>query len=131
MEEFQRRIAAAEFCEWDFVLGHYYGSPVMLFEDAASGKDLVMQVLARMAVRLKGRLSHVFTVLLSTSDSAILNERLEARGYFGAELILRNYHGQEELMHAPLFDVVVPDADIISHNDVLRVLTDITANRGN
>jgi guanylate kinase len=110
--------------EWDYVLGNYYGTDIKL-EDKIRRKDnVVLQVLGRMALRLKRRYSHVCTVMLLPSDQQTLDARLRARGYGGTELAARLNHGQEELTHAPLFDYVVPDADIMTDMHVARVLND-------
>lgn len=128
-EVFQDMIRNGNVTEWDYVLAAYYGTDAALAERLATGEDLVLQVLARMAIRLKARLRSVVTVLLTTSDPANLKERLVQRGYSGSEIEQRLQHGEEELVHAPLFDFVIPDADILTDGEVLRVLRDVVGLR--
>lgn len=122
---FHSMIRDARLTEWDYVLGNYYGTESSLIERVSCGEDAVLQVLGRMALRLKRQLSPVCTIMLATSDRETLQERLRQRGYSGEELNQRVVHGVEELTHAPLFDFVVPDADIMTDIDVTRILQDI------
>lgn len=126
--EFQELIRTNQLAEWDYTLGAYYGTSSS-FKERCNSQDIVLQVLARMAIKLKRQISDVRTVLLQTSDRATLAHRLEDRGYAGNELILRVQHGNEEVVHAPLFDFVVPDADILSDDEVLRILHEIISSR--
>lgn len=124
-ETFHGMIRDGGLAEWDFVLGNYYGPSTSLRDRLAAGEDVVLQVLGRMALRLKRALPQVCTLMLTTSGRETLEQRLRHRGYSGDTLILRVLHGTEELTHAPLFDFVVPDADIMTDIEITRTLLDI------
>jgi len=125
-EEFQRLIRDNKLTEWDYALGNYYGTAISLRERLMSGENIVMQVLGRMALRLKRSFPQTHTIILATSEIETLEQRLIQRGYTCDELRQRVLHGLEELTHAPLFDLVVPDADIMTDFDVTRILQDIS-----
>lgn len=127
VDQFQQLIREGRLFEWDYVLGHYYGTDSALESRVRTGENLVLQVLARMALRIKRRISSACTVMLVTSERETLEARLKARGYTGPDLIARINHGLEEIAHAPLFDFVVPDADIMTDADVIRSLRDIVS----
>lgn len=124
-KEFHELIKNNQFTEWDYVVGHYYGTGLSLENRIKKSENVVLSVLARMAIRLKRRLPNVRTILLMTSDHKMLEKRLKERGYSDRELLLRLAHGDEEIVHAPLFDIVVQDADIMSDADVERTLNEI------
>ena len=94
---FQNMIRSNQLTEWDYTLGNYYGTGLTLTERTIQGENIVLPVLARMALRLKARLRNVRTVA----------------------------HGKEEAIHAPLFDFAVPDADILPDTKIARVIRDI------
>lgn len=127
--DFQHMIRSHSLTDWDFTLGHYYGTGLSLEQRSRANEDVSLQALARMSLRLKMRLIDVCTVMLLTSDMGVLEKRLRGRGYQGRELALRLDHGAEEETHAPLFDFVVPDADILPSAKALRVLEDIISAR--
>lgn len=126
MERFRRMIQNNELTEWDFLLGNYYGTGLSLLKRSSSDEKVALQVLGRMAIRLKCRLPQVRTVMLQVSDRTVLRKRLEDRGFAASEIEGRLRLADEELMHSPLFDFVVPDADILTETEVRRVLLEIT-----
>lgn len=123
--EFQKKIKNNEFLEWDYILGNYYGTSQYYREKIPGSEKLVVDILAKMAIRIKYKLDNVVTVLLLTSDQSTLEERLLARGYSGEELFQRTNHGRDEEAHAMLFDHVIPDADILTKQQVAAILTNI------
>ncbi|MEQ3528687.1 hypothetical protein [Pseudoalteromonas sp. XMcav11-Q] len=125
VSEFQQKIKNNELLEWDYILGNYYGTDLKYRSLIESGSPLVVDILARMAIRLKNKVSNVKTVLLLTSDSHTLQERLIKRGYEGVELIQRTSHGFEEEAHSALFDMVIPDADIVTETQALKVISQL------
>jgi guanylate kinase len=130
VRQFQAMIRGQELTEWDYTLKAYYGTEARLEEKILQGDDIVVSILARMALRFKRRFpSHVRTVMLLTSDFATLSERLHRRGYRPEELAARVEHAAEESLHAGLFDLVVPDADILPDIGAHRVLEDFVGSR--
>jgi len=111
--------------EWDYTLENYYGIGIEVGTVVHKDEHFVLQVLARMAIRLRSRFRHAYAVLLLPSDTAVLHKRLRDRGYSERDLQLRLHHGLEEAAHAPLFDQVVKDAECMDIPTVTRVLADI------
>lgn len=128
--QFHEMIRQGQLTEWDFTLGNYYGTALALRSKVESGQNVVLQVLGRMALRLRARVPNVVTVMLQASDRAVLDTRLAGRGYRADEIEQRIAHADEEAVHASLFDYLVPDADILPEDHVLRILADIVALRG-
>ena len=126
MERFRHMIQKNELTAWDFVLGNYYGTGLSLLHRSKAGDKIALQVLGRMAIRLKSQLPQVRTVMLQVSDRTILRNRLERRGFAAGEIEERLRLADEELTHSPLFDFVVPDADILTETEIRRVLLEIT-----
>lgn len=130
IEQFQSLIRANQLTEWDYVLRNYYGTGLTLRQRILEGEDLVIPVLGRMALRLKRAFPvQVRTVMLTTSDWSTLDRRLHDRGYRDDDLVLRKAHAEEEALHAPLVDFVVPDADILQLAEVTRVLHEIISTK--
>ncbi len=126
LEEFQSMIKNGQLTAWDFVLGNYYGTQLSLTDRVNAGEKVVLQALGRMAIRLKTQLPNVRTVILQVSDRAVLRRRLEERKFSATEIEGRLRLADEELVHSSLFDFVVPDADILTEDEVRRVLLEIT-----
>lgn len=122
---FHTMIKRGAFTEWDYTLGSYYGTGVTLRQRIMAGENVVLQVLARMALRIKARLPGVRTVILLSSDPATLAARLTARGYEKSEIDARMQHSAEEQRHADLFDCIVPDADVYDIATAESFLRDI------
>jgi guanylate kinase len=130
IEQFQSMIRTNQITEWDYVLKNYYGTGITLRERILSREDLVLPVLGRMALRLKRAFpTETRSVMLTTSDALTLDRRLHERGYRDDDLVLRKNHAEEEALHAPLFDFVVPDADILQLAEITRVLHEIISTR--
>src|SRR5262245_55754506 len=70
VEEFQSLISSGQLCAWDFALGAYYGYRRSLIDRTNAGEDIIVQIMARMALRLREQISETALVFLdSTSDS--------------------------------------------------------------
>lgn len=123
--EFQEKIRKGKLAEWDYVHENYYGTDISLSERTNRGENIVLQVLGRMGLRLRNRLPNVYSIMLISSERETLEYRLSSRGYTGDELKSRLFHWGEEYTHAPLFDLIVPDADIMTNFEVTRILQDI------
>lgn len=105
--EFAERIRACWFCDWDYVLGEFYGYGNDLSAGAARLQPITVgPMLARMAVRLRHRHEFVRLVFLDDADD-ILDERTSHRRTTAAERMKRDLHRDEERQLAFLFDVAV------------------------
>lgn len=123
--KFQDMIKNDLLTEWDYTLNAYYGTALSLKNRLEQHDNVVIQVLGRMALRLKRQLPDVQTVMLLTSDETTYIERLKTRGCQGKELEARIAHREEELIHADLFDFKIPDADIMPDNKIMYRLSEI------
>lgn len=123
--DFQKKIRDGSLAEWDYVHENYYGTDVNLIERTTKGENIVLQVLGRMGLRLRQRIPNVFSIMLISSERQTLKYRLSSRGYKGDELMSRLFHWSEEYTHAPLFDLVVPDADIMTNYEVAQILQEV------
>lgn len=124
--EFQALIKSNSLTEWDFVLGSYYGTLQTLQERVSKEEDVVLQVLGRMAIRLRRRFTQSRCILLQTSDINSLIQRYKTeRGYNQIEIDKRVELLKEETVHSPLFDLIVPDADFLPDDQVERMIVDL------
>lgn len=112
-EDFENSVRQGLFCEWDYVLGHYYGDSLAAVEFAIHSRNIwFLHAMAKMCVRMKARYgSKLHTVLLRPTNQAALSQRLADRGYRGSELAQRTQHGLDELAHVALMDQVLEDVD--------------------
>lgn len=124
-DRFRQLIRHGDLMCWDFTLRHYYGYRKEVGQRLRLGQNVVIQILARMAVRLANTYGDVFLVFLDASSDAILTERLSTRGYGQDELLLRTLHWEEEREHSQMFDVIVADADHALDPELTAVLADI------
>lgn len=125
IREFQRLVMAGELTDWDYVLGNYYGTGRSLGERVRRGERVSLQVLGRMALRLKRQLGDVRTVMLVPTDFDSLQDRLSARKYGPNDLAQRLALANEEVAHAPMFDVIVPDGDLLADDAIGQIAADI------
>ncbi len=125
ISKFQDMIRNGLLTEWDYTLNAYYGTGLSLKKRLQQSENVVIQVLGRMALRLKRKFPNVHTVMLFTSDETTYIERLKIRGCEGKELEARIAHREEELIHADLFDFKIPNADVMPDRDIQHILNEI------
>lgn len=127
--QFQQMIKANQLLDWDYTLENYYGVAESLEQSVTSGENIVLQVLARMGIRLKYRLKNARNLLLLPSNQAILTQRLRLRqpNYSPKELFLRILHAFEEKAHARLFDRVVRGAEGLDEKTITKILRQIVS----
>ena len=114
VEEFERRIAAAELLEYTKYCGNYYGTLKRETEAVLeSGKNLVLEIEVEGAMNVK-RLcpeSAVLIMLLPPSYS-VQEERLRGRGTETEDVIQKRLdRAREELEFLPQYDYVVYNYD--------------------
>jgi guanylate kinase len=115
--------------EWDYILDHHYGFPLELVSALEADQNVCIQVRATMGLRIRQRFSNSRIIMLAASDSKTLENRLRARGHTDEDVRARIRHGMEEMAQAPLCDLLVPDADILSEIDARRILEDYLFSR--
>lgn len=81
-EEFERRVAANLFFEWEEVHGNLYGTLRAPLDNAvASGRDLILDIDIRGALNLRRHYTrHVVTVFVLPPSVQVLKDRIIARG---------------------------------------------------
>ena len=121
---FHAMIKNGDLFDWDYALRNYYGCPMEVVALADGENLVIIHALARMAVRISHKLSHVLLVFLNSHNDALLSQRIGARGYSATDFLLRTEHWHEEKMHAPMFDTVIENAELLSNSDVAGILRD-------
>lgn len=81
-EDFQHRVDAAEFFEWEEIHGNRYGTLKSTVDQALKGgRDLLLDIDIRGALNFKRALpNHTVVVFLVPPSVAVLQSRLKARG---------------------------------------------------
>ncbi len=123
--EFRDLIRGNLLCAWDFTLRNYYGYRRDLEQRLDRGEDIVIQVLARMGLRMSKTLPDAFLLFLDSSSPALLSRRLAERNYDEDEMRIRKDHWQEEQEHSSLFDWVLREADCTPTEDLTKLLADV------
>ena len=109
--EFQQRIRASAFVDWDFTVGNYYGFVPSLVDDSL--QPVITHCLARMAIRIRTKYpDRVKLLFLRPLSLSLTGERLRERGIGEAEFNARLEHGREELIHAAIFDHILSPGSI-------------------
>lgn len=126
IQDFQDLIRTKQLIEWDYFNGAYYGSDIAIFEQEKK-ENVCLQILGRMGLRVKRTIPVAITVMLLPTSEAILVDRMRKRGYTGRDFDIRFLHYKEEELHAPLFDHVVPSAEVITEFEAVQILTDVVA----
>lgn len=110
-EEFQRRIDAGEFVEWEEVYaGTRYGTLVSEVERVVnSGRNLILDIDVKGALNVKKRFTdRAMSLFIMPPDVATLERRLRNRATDSDEAIVRRVDKAElEMSFAPQFDRVI------------------------
>jgi len=120
-EEFQKKIAASEFLEWEEVHGHLYGTlKDVTLRRLEAGETLCFDLDVKGALHLKDLMPEAVLIFLEPPSREVLIERLRSRLTDSPEEMQRRLERVEmELALAPRFDIRVV-------NDSLeRVVTEL------
>lgn len=122
-EEFERRIAAGEFLEYEDVHGNLYGTLRTVVDEAlAANKTMVLDLDVKGAASIKRFYPRALSIFIQPPSLEILKERLVKRGTESAEVIARRLSRAEmELAQAKDFDCVIINNEI--EQAVANVLT--------
>ncbi|WP_125079734.1 hypothetical protein [Mycobacterium sp. P7213] len=125
-EQFQDLIRRSTFCEWDYILGNYYGDRLDRVETAVSSDDIwFLDALAKIACRMIPRYRpRIHTALLRPGSPAEVERRLAERGYTGDDLVERRMHGRDEVVHEALLDQTISSAEI---RDPVEIVKEVVA----
>jgi guanylate kinase len=130
VEQFQTLIRRGAMLDWDFALRNYYGYRIDLGRRVASGENVVIHALARMALRIAAQTPNVFLVFLDSPNDVLLEQRLARRKLEDLEMQLRKLHWWEERQHSAMFDVALIDADRAADEQLTLVLADVLGKFG-
>jgi guanylate kinase len=113
-EEFEKRLAKAEFLEYAEVFGNYYGTNRSAFERAVQeGKDLVLDIDVQGARQLKVAIPEAVSVFVLPPSREVLEQRLRARSEDSEEVIQRRLRGAaEEVRNYTQYDFVLINREI-------------------
>ncbi|MGA9118827.1 MAG: guanylate kinase [Bacteroidota bacterium] len=79
-EEFERRIAAGEFAEWELIYGNYYGTlNAEIARAAHAGRHLLFDVDVKGALSLKRLYPHALLIFVRPPSIEVLARRLRDR----------------------------------------------------
>ena len=101
-EEFERRIAAGEFAEWEKVHGNYYGTPRAFIESVvSSGRHIIMDIDVFGKKKFDLAYPEAVGIFISPPSMERLAERLRSRGTDGeADIELRLKNAKTEMAFA-------------------------------
>ncbi|HEV2688123.1 MAG TPA: guanylate kinase [Bryobacteraceae bacterium] len=113
-EEFESRLAKAEFLEFAEVFGNYYGTHRSTFEQAVhQGHDLVLDIDVQGARQLKVAIPEAISIFVLPPSREVLEQRLRARSQDSEEVIQRRLKGAaEEVRHYTQYDYVLVNREI-------------------
>ncbi len=124
-EEFEQRVQAGEFAEWEAFFAHRYGTLKAEIERLRqAGRHVVFDLDVKGALNLKGQYPEARLVFVAPPSQEELERRLRARGSESEEQVqIRLARCREELELAARFDCrVVNDRLESSYLELLRCL---------
>ena len=78
--EFKQKIKRGELAEWALVHGHYYGTPKNFLEkNLVKGKDIILDIDVRGAMKLKKRYPQAVFIFLAPPSFSELERRIKGR----------------------------------------------------
>ena len=121
-EEFERRVAAGEFAEWEALHAHRYGTLKAEIERLRrAGRHVLFDLDAKGALSLKRLYPEALLVFIAPPSLEALENRLRHRHSESEEQIrIRLQRSREELELAPLFDRRVVNDDLNASYQALR-----------
>jgi len=113
-QEFEARLAKAEFLEFAEVFGNYYGTNRAAFEQAiGQGRDLVLDIDVQGARQLKVAIPEAISIFVLPPSREVLEQRLRARSQDSEEVIQRRLRGAaDEVRNYTQYDYVLINREI-------------------
>jgi guanylate kinase len=113
-EEFEARLARAEFLEHACVFGNYYGTHRSILDQAKTcGKDLVLDIDVQGARQLKSKIPEAVTIFILPPSREELEKRLRARGEDSNAVIDRRLRdAAEEIRNYKAYDYVLINKEL-------------------
>jgi guanylate kinase len=113
-EDFEQRIARAEFLEHAQVFDNYYGTHGSELEIASrAGQDLILDIDVQGAGQLRSRLPDAVTIFVLPPSRQILEQRLRSRGEDADSVIERRLDdAAREIRNYSAYDYVIVNQDL-------------------
>lgn len=125
-EDFERRIAAGEFYEYENVHGNYYGTNKKVLEEKKkTGKILIKDIDVLGTLNLEKKMSSdikIVTVFLDVESKQVLIDRLIGRGEKDIELRMKRY--ELEVSHAKEYQYIVNNIEIERTISIINAIVD-------
>src|SRR6185437_2970524 len=130
-EEFERRIANAEFLEHAEVFCNYYGTHCSELDRAgAEGLDLVLDIDVQGARQLKEKIKGAVSIFVLAPSRQVLEERLRTRSQDSEPVIERRLRdAAEEIRNYSQYDYVLVNRDLETSVDTLMSIVKATRSR--
>jgi len=125
-KEFKEKVKKGKFAEWALVHGHYYGTPKDFLEkNLIKGKDVMLDVDVRGAMKLKKKYPEAVSIFLVPPSFSELEMRLRKRGRNSEETIKKRLiNARWEIGQIESYDYLVVNDRL---RDALRHLRNIVA----
>jgi guanylate kinase len=126
-EEFERRIKADQFLEYENFFGNYYGTPLDKVEEKLDqGKEVFLEIEVQGALKVRQRVKDGVFIFLVPPTRQALYERLNSRGTEDESMIkTRMEKADNEFKVAHKYDYIVVNDDVYNAAD--RILAIIRA----
>lgn len=125
-EDFERRIAAGEFYEYENVHGNYYGTNKKVLEEKKkTGKILIKDIDVLGTLNLEKKMSSdikIVTVFLDVESKQVLIDRLIGRGEKDIELRMKRY--EMEVSHAKEYQYIINNVEIEKTINAINAIVD-------
>lgn len=133
-EEFQKRVAAGDFLEWDEHFGNCYGTPKSFVLERLAEKSVILEIDVAGALQVKENKSDfqdIVLIMIVPPDMETLQKRLAGRGSETAEeLKSRLERVRYELAQKEKYDYVVVNDSLEEAKRRLQKIISQETNRG-
>lgn len=130
-EEFERKIEANGFLEYDEHFGNLYGTPLSFVEETLKTKSVILEIDVRGAMSAKKRMLDTVTVFLAPPSTEELLSRLRGRKTESDEQMEERLRRVEfELSYADRYDYTVVNDSLQETYGRLREIIEYERGRG-
>lgn len=129
-KEFESRIAADGFLEYDEHFEHLYGTPRSFVEEQLRNKSVLLEIEVNGAMKAKSRMPDATTIFVAPPSVEELRDRLCERDTETEEQIAKRLERVEyELSLAPQYDYTLVNDDLQEAFKRLREIIEIERNK--
>lgn len=133
-EEFQKRITAGDFLEWDEHFGNCYGTPKSFVLEQLKEKSVILEIDVAGAMKVMKNnvgFGHIVLIMIVPPDMETLKNRLVGRGSETEEQLQRRLGRVEyEYAQKDVYDYVVVNGDLEEAKRTLQNIILQETNRG-